>query len=542
MDFADAAQLTPAQRKLWLRANGRLGLYPAGLAVLDAIAAIAFAGGLALMLAPMARGPSALLPGAALALTGALFRGLLARLSAGAGATSAAKVKGNLREKAVRAALAAKAGARRPLGEVMATTVDAVEALDGYFARFAPTQTAAAVSPLLVALAMAFASPMAAGIVLVTFAPFILAMALAGGAAERQARDRFEAVRRLSGLFADRIRALPLVLAFQAEATTTQALSASSEFLAARTLDVLRVAFLSSGVLEFFAALSVALVAVYCGFNLLHLLPFPTPEHLDLRRAVFVLALAPEAYLPMRRLAAAYHDRQGADAAAAILAPTILELQSGSRRRLLSPPEIRFYDVVVMYPDDVRAALDRFSLHLMPGQSVALLGPTGSGKSTVLHLLLGLIVPTEGEITVDDLPLQQGGAPMAAWAGQAPMVVPGSLQDNIALVWPQASLGQVVSAASRVGLLGTPGGLERRIDERGGGLSGGERRRLGLARALLSAAPLLLLDEPTSNLDRASETALLPIIAEVMSGRTSLIATHSERVAALADRVIRLRT
>ncbi|WP_255581442.1 ABC transporter transmembrane domain-containing protein, partial [Caulobacter sp. HMWF009] len=162
----------------------------------------------------------------------------------------------------------------------------------------------------------AVASPISAAILLFALIPFIIAMALAGTATAAQSRAQFTALQRLSGLFLDRVRALPVILAFQAEPRVTRDLERAADQLAERTIRVLRVAFFSSAALEFFAALSVALVAVYCGFNLLRLLPFPVPEQLDLRRAVFVLALAPEVYLPMRRLAAAYHDRQAAEAAA----------------------------------------------------------------------------------------------------------------------------------------------------------------------------------------------------------------------------------
>ena len=538
-----AADLAPAERRAWLRALTRRAGGPSRRAALftalDVVGAVAFAGGLALILDPISRDPLTPAFGIGLGLAGALARAIFARLAAEAGGRAAVTVKGRLRRDAVRAALLSRHGDRRPLGETLAVAADAVESLDGYIARFAPAQAAAAAAPLLVAAVMALASPIAGLIVALTFVPFIVGMALAGGAAEREAGRQFEALSRLSDLFADRIRQLPLLLAFQAEASTTARLSDAAETLAARTLRVLRIAFLSSAVLEFFAALSVALVAVYCGFNLLHLLPFPVPEHLDLRRAVFVLALAPEAYLPMRRLAAAYHDRQKADAAATALIPATREVRVPVRTTLEHPPAIEFDRVTVVYQDEAHPALREFSLRLEPGESVAVMGPTGSGKTTLISLLLGLLVPSDGEIRIDGAPTQ-AGAPRAAFAGQAPVVIPGSLRDNIALARQGASLEAIVDAARRAGLLNVPGGLERRINERGGGLSGGERRRLGLARAFLSAAPLILLDEPTANLDAASEALLLPVIADAIRGRTALLVTHSERVAAVADRIVRL--
>ncbi|RZJ39874.1 MAG: ATP-binding cassette domain-containing protein, partial [Brevundimonas sp.] len=298
-----------------------------------------------------------------------------------------------------------------------------------------------------------------------------------------------------------------------------------------------RIAFLSSGVLEFFSALSVALIAVYCGFNLLRLLPFPVPETLDLPRAFFVLALAPEVYQPLRRLAAAYHDRQAAEAAAPSLVmpdpPAPLRASLGD-----GPATIRFRDVAIAY-DGAAPIITGFDLEVRPGQIVALVGASGAGKSSLLHLLLGLAPLTRGEVEVrgQRLSVAGGFARDIAWAGQNPMVTPGTLAENIAVADQTACPGRIQIAADKAGLIGP---LDRRIDERGGGLSGGERRRLGLARAMLKRAPILLLDEPTANLDPASEQAVLALIREAARGRTTLIATHSPAVAALADHVVRL--
>ncbi|RZJ96916.1 MAG: ATP-binding cassette domain-containing protein, partial [Brevundimonas sp.] len=298
-----------------------------------------------------------------------------------------------------------------------------------------------------------------------------------------------------------------------------------------------RIAFLSSGVLEFFSALSVALIAVYCGFNLLRLLPFPVPETLDLPRAFFVLALAPEVYQPLRRLAAAYHDRQAAEAAA----PSLVTPDPVAPVRAPpgdAPATIRFRNVAIAY-DGAAPVITGFDLEVRPGQIVALVGASGAGKSSLLHLLLGLAPLTRGEVEVRGQPLSAAGgfARDIAWAGQSPMVTPGTLAENIALADQTACPGRLRIAADKAGLTGP---LDRWIDERGGGLSGGERRRLGLARAMLKRAPILLLDEPTANLDPASEQAVLDLIREAAKGRTTLIATHSPAVAALADHVVRL--
>ncbi|WP_297512689.1 thiol reductant ABC exporter subunit CydD [uncultured Caulobacter sp.] len=530
-----------ARSKAWLNRAGRQGGAAGGrarvLVLLDGLAAVGFAAGLAFGVDAIGqqRGPWALASWLLLVAVSGLARGVLAKLALEAGARAAAEAKAGVRVDLARAVFG---GPRRSTGAAATALVEGVEALDGYVARFLPARLSAAALPLALIAVAAIASPICSAIQLATLVPFVIAMILTGTAAAAESRAQFQALERLSGLFLDRVRALPVVLAFQAEATTTAALRRSAADLAERTLKVLRVAFLSSAALEFFAALSVALVAVYCGFNLLRLLPFPVPEQLDLKRAFFVLALAPEVYAPLRRLAAAYHDRQAAEAAAVRLATFEPPPARPAPAPLAQAPAIRFEGVTVRYPDADAPTLEGFDLSLAPGTVTALVGPSGAGKSTILNLLLDLAPLTAGRVLVDG---QAPDAANIAWAGQAPLILPASIADNIALSRREATRAEIEAAARAVGLvLDRPGGLDALLDERGSGLSGGERRRLSLARALLKPAPILLLDEPTANLDAAAEAELLTAIRAAARGRTTLIATHSEAVAALADQVVRL--
>jgi ATP-binding cassette subfamily C protein CydD len=543
----DRARVSRAYLKTVVADGGGVRL-STSLLLLDTVAAIGFAAGLAGGVVAVPDGVAAMLPWVMLAGVAAIGRGACAMLAARVGAGGAYRAKTRLRRRIVDAALHRTPGSDATTGTLMSAAVDEVDAIDGYVACFLPARMAASIAPLIVLAATALASPIAAAILVATFFPFLAAMILAGGAAADASRRQFVALARLSGLFADRIGALPIILAFRAEGREAAALGDASEDLARRTMRVLRVAFLSSGALEFFAALSVALVAVYAGFNLLGLLPFPVPEKLDLGRAFFVLALAPEFYAPMRRLAAAYHDRQAAETAAERLAE--VERARAAPSPVLpvwssTVPPIRFESVSVRYDGQDRAAVSDVSLEARPGTIVALVGPSGSGKSSMLHLLLGLAPLSAGRVWIGEHDLAEIGsiAPIAAWMGQSPLILPGTITSNIALADPAASTGRIAEVARTAGLspmLLARGGLGAVIDARGSGLSGGERRRIALARALLKPAPVLLLDEPTAHLDADSEARLIEAIARACTGRTTIIATHSVRLAAIADVVIDL--
>jgi ATP-binding cassette subfamily C protein CydD len=478
----------------------------------------------------------------------AALRGLLSWWALRLAAARSRRIKRDLRRRVLNVLFHAQTGAARSVGEDTVSVVDDIEALDGYVVRFAPARFAASVAPMLVLAAVATASLVGAGLLLATLIPFVMLMIVSGGAAAGAARRQLDALSRLSGLFADRVRGLPLILAFQAEAAETRRVATAAREVSERTLQVLRIAFISSAGLEFFAALSVALIAVYAGFSLLGLLPFAVPETLGFAQAFFVLALAPEFYAPLRRLAAAYHEKQLGEAAASRLAALLATPQAPAPPGLTfaDPPGIVFAGTMAGFRDDPDLRIGPIDLTIPAGGIVALMGPTGSGKTTLLRLLVGQAVLAAGDVTVGPYRLREAGsfAAAIAWAGQAPILLPGTIGENIALAWPDATAADIAAVAAQAGLTDLlqhrPGGLAAQLDERGSGLSGGERRRIGLARALLKPARILILDEPTANLDATSEAEMIDLLRQASQGRTVLMATHSEALAAIAHQVVRL--
>lgn len=509
----------------------------------DSLGAILFAAALALTVNAIAT-EQMVFPWLLLMLASGVVRGLSTALALRAGADDARRVKLSLRAKILVTALARLPGGSRTGGGWITAIIDEVEAIDGHVSRFLPARFAAAVAPLLVVGAAACASLFAALIMLGTLIPFIFAMILAGGAAADQSRKQFDALARLSDLFSDRLRALPIIIGFSAEEREASQIENAATDVARRTMKVLRVAFLSSASLEFFAALSVALVAVYAGFNLLGLFPLPIPETLTLTEAMFVLALAPEFYAPMRRLAAAYHDRQAAETAIMRLEPLLKEVEHSPAPLASKAPAIALENLTIQHQDSEQPAIANFNLAISSGQCTALVGPSGCGKSSILHSLIGL-APREGIIRLDGEEIDPTAdlSAMVGWAGQSTLIMPGTVAENIALARPDATRAEINAIAEKVGLgpmLARRGGIHVALDPRGSGLSGGERRRIALARALLKNAPLLLLDEPTAHLDPESEAQIIALLRETLPGHTAIIATHSPALAAICSQIVDL--
>lgn len=432
-------------------------------------------------------------------------------------------------------------------GERTAQIIDRTAKLSRYAGSWLPGMRLAAIAPLILLIAAGAQSWVVAFLFVVSVIVLPLFIWLTASRTAEAAQAQQSALDGLSGAFQTASAHAGLIRAFRSIGRETETLRAASEDLRTRTMSILRTAFLTSAVLEFFASISIALVAVYVGFKLLGVFPFPTGETLTLAEGLTALILAPEYFAPIRRLSGLHHDRGDGAAAAGMIAPWLnASAQAPAIKRLpkcTTPPRIRFSDVALAYGDGA-VAVCRLSFDAAPGQIVALTGPSGSGKSTCLLALIGRAQLREGRIEVDGRALVSGEsiADSTAFLRQAPWLIDGTLADNIALANPNASRAQVEAAASEAGVTDfarkDPEGLDRRLERFGAGLSGGQKQRIALARGILRDAPLWLADEPTAHLDGAGEAEFIATLRRLSSGRTILIATHSEALIAACDQVI----
>ncbi len=422
--------------------------------------------------------------------------------------------------------------------------LDQVEALHGYFARFLPQLAICGAVPLLV-LGVVISLDWLAGLFLLLSAPLIpLFMALIGLGAEQLNQRHFQVLGRLSGQFLDKVRGLGTLQLFGATHQAASTLQHRSEQFRRVTMKTLKVAFLSSAVLEFFASVAIAVVAIYIGFGLLGYIRIGPADQLTLFSGLFVLLLAPEFFQPLRQLAQHYHDRAAALGAAELLlarlsAKAVTTQSADPHPREHCASTIQLANVSVSYPGTV-GVLDRVSCTLQRGQCVALRGPSGGGKSTFLHLLAGFIAPSDGAVSVLG---ERPGQRTFGWLGQSPFLMQASWAENLRLVAPQATDDDIRQALTLVGLRTLverrPDGIYSAVSEQGEGLSGGQARRLSLARVFLADFELVLLDEPTAGLDAASQQAIVDALLTLKSrGKTLVVATHHERVLQLADRTL----
>ncbi len=479
----------------------------------------------------------------------------------GAAARAAARAKRNLREPLVAHLLALgphyTQGERS--GELSNVAGEGVEALDAYFGQFLPQVFLTVLVPLTVVVAV-FSADVLSGVVLLLTAPCLpIFMILIGKMADALTKRQWHLLNHMSAHFLDVLQGLTTLKLLGRSHRQAATIARISERYRAATLGVLRVAFLSALVLEIGATISTAIVAVEVGLRLLY-------GQMPFQQAFFVLLLAPEFYMPFRALGARFHAAMNGGAAAgrifAILEQPIPAPPAApvDPRLLLARGPLTFEAVSYQYADrgtpdiaadDVlRPALDEVSFQITPGQVTALVGPSGAGKSTVAHLLLGFIAPTGGQIRLADTPLTAIAPPtwreQIAWVPQRPYLFHDTVAANIRLGQPQARHADVIAASQAAQahdfIMALPQGYDTVIGERGARLSGGEAQRLGLARAFLKDAPLLILDEATANLDPDHEAALMQAVARLMQGRTVLIIAHRLSTVYRADQVVVLQS
>jgi thiol reductant ABC exporter CydD subunit len=452
----------------------------------------------------------------------------------------------------LRGALAERVADLGPLGieqdrpgrlVVLATT--GVDALDGYFGKYLPQLLLAVIVPVAIVLVVLGTDWISALIIAVTIPLIPLFMYLVGASTGVRMRRQAKLLQTLAGHFLELVAGLPTLKVFGRAKAQIAAVGDVTDRYRSATMSTLKVAFLSSLILELLATYSVALVAVAVGLRLLG-------GHLSLATALFILILAPEAYLPLRLLGTNYHaSAEGMKAAHDVFA--VLErpvTPRGSRTSVPDPSRapIRVDRLEVTYPDRVLPALSRVSLEVAPGEVLAVVGPSGSGKSTLLNVLVGLAPPWSGSVRVGPVNLAdvdpETWRSQVAWVPQRPYLFARSIADNVRLGRAEATDEQVWTAISRAGLealvRGLPDGIETVLGHDGAGLSTGERQRVALARAFVRDAPLLLLDEPTANLDGQTEESVLSAVQELTIGRTVVIAAHRPSLLALADRVFDL--
>ncbi|WP_405664563.1 thiol reductant ABC exporter subunit CydD [Streptomyces sp. NBC_01166] len=427
-------------------------------------------------------------------------------------------------------------------GSLIALATRGVDALDDYFSRYLPQLGLAVVVPVAVLARIVTEDWVSAAIIVVTLPLIPLFMVLIGWATQSRMDRQWRLLSRLSGHFLDVVAGLPTLKVFgRAKAQAESIRSITSQYRRA-TLKTLRIAFLSSFALELLATLSVALVAVTIGMRLVH-------GELDLYTGLVVLILAPEAYLPIRQVGAQYHAAaEGLSAAEEIFAVLETEPVAGGSQDV--PPSLRLEleGVTVRHQGRAEPSLDAASLVVEQGETVALVGPSGVGKSTLLSVVLGFTAPDEGRVRVGGTDLSalspERWREQIAWVPQHPHLFAGTIAENVRLARPDADDAAVMAALRAAGAYefvdALPAGAETPLGEDGSGLSAGQRQRLALARAFLADRPLLLLDEPTASLDGETEAGIVDAVRRLAVGRTVLLVVHRPALLTVADRVVTL--
>jgi ATP-binding cassette subfamily C protein CydD len=539
---------TKAAARAWVKREQRAGRRPARPVIAFGLLGTILAIGQAFCAASILTGESITVSLAGFAVAGLLRAGL------GYAADRAGFAAGAAARRRLRTDTVTRLARARPLlaharhsAELAAIIVDRIEALDGLFARFIPASWLAIAAPFVVATVVVVLDPIAGGMLVLTGLLVPAAMALSGLGAAAAARDQFLALTRLQSRFLDRIRGIATIIMHGRAEYEATALGHAADELRVRTMRVLRLAFLSSAALDLAAALALVLLALRYGQQ------WREGSLADPRAALMVLLLTPEFFAPLRAFSAAYQDMFHASAAAGALIEVPPMPASGPPREIRTVEtqgvSVQFEDVRLTWDKSRGPALNGLSFRVPAGETVVLAGPSGSGKSSALEILLGFARPDSGRVIINGRDIidivPQALSSIIAWIGQRPVLFSGSIRDNILFARPGATeeeLARAMRAARVEGFVEQlPDGLETKVGEGGYGLSGGQAQRIAIARAFLKNAPLLLLDEPTAHLDPATESEVFDGLRRLAAGRTVILASHSVAARAFSGRRLDIR-
>lgn len=424
----------------------------------------------------------------------------------------------------------------KPAGAWATLLLEQVEDMHDFFARYLPQMSLSVLVPFVI-LIVVFPVNWAAGLIFLITAPLVpMFMALVGMKAADANRKNFKALQRLSGHFYDRLQSMTTIRLFDRTAAETEVMRGASEVFRVRTMDVLKIAFLSSAVLEFFTSISIALTAVYFGFAFIGELNFGDyGAGVTLFAGLFILVLAPEFYQPLRDLGTFYHAKQQAVGAAEsiveFIETDVETVRSGSTK--LGDTDsisITAKDLEVYSPEGQKL-LGPVSFELSSAQTTALVGPSGAGKTTLINAILGFL-PYKGSLTINNIERTEldleSWREKISWVGQNPLLLHGSIRDNITLGKTNVS-DQVINQALEESFSAefvNQHGLDYAVSDRSGGLSVGQAQRLALARAMVQNGHFWLLDEPTASLDARSERLVMQGLENQITGKTALMVTH----------------